>query len=100
VRYLLRRREKLCEAITIGVAAGGLIVAGAVLSQNPWRSVDGYVGHAWSVQLLALLSVAMLAASTETVGGEKKRSVAQARDLASVQCPTSTPHGEQSIPQT
>jgi arabinofuranan 3-O-arabinosyltransferase len=61
---LLRRREKLCEAITVGVTASGLILAGAVLSQNPWRSVDGYVGHSWGVQLLALVSVAMLAAST------------------------------------
>jgi arabinofuranan 3-O-arabinosyltransferase len=64
LRYLLRRREKLCEAVTVGVAAGGLILAGAVLSQNPWRSVDGYVGHSAGVQLLALASVAMLAAST------------------------------------
>ncbi|MBE1550998.1 arabinofuranan 3-O-arabinosyltransferase [Mycobacterium sp. OAS707] len=64
IRYLLRRREKLCEAVTVGVAAGGLISAGAVLSQNPWRSVEGYVGHSWGVQLLALASVAMLAAST------------------------------------
>ncbi|MDT5184390.1 MAG: arabinofuranan 3-O-arabinosyltransferase, partial [Mycobacterium sp.] len=43
--------------------AGGLILAGAVLSQNPWRSVDGYAGHSAGVQLLALASVAMLAAS-------------------------------------
>jgi arabinofuranan 3-O-arabinosyltransferase len=64
VRHLLRGREKLCEAVTVGVAAGGLIVAGAVLSQNPWRSVDGYVGHSWGVQLMALVSVAMVAAST------------------------------------
>jgi arabinofuranan 3-O-arabinosyltransferase len=64
VRWLLRRREKLCEAVTVGVAAGGLILAGAVLSQNPWRSVDGYVGHSAGVQLLALASVAMVAAST------------------------------------
>ncbi len=63
VRYLLRRREKLCDAVTVGASAGGLIVAGAVLSQNPWRSVDGYVGHSVGVQLLALVSVAMLAAS-------------------------------------
>ncbi|MEN3318307.1 MAG: arabinofuranan 3-O-arabinosyltransferase [Mycobacterium sp.] len=67
VRYMLRRREKLCEAATVGVAAGGLIIAGAVLSQNPWRSVDGYVGHSWGVQLLALVSVAMLAASTVAI---------------------------------
>ncbi|WP_371412901.1 alpha-(1-_3)-arabinofuranosyltransferase family protein [Mycolicibacterium sp. GF69] len=64
VRRLLRNREKLCEAITVGTAAGGLILAGAVLSQNPWRSVDGYVGHSWGVQLLALVSVAAVAAST------------------------------------
>ena len=60
---MLRRREKLCDAVTVGASAGGLIVAGAVLSQNPWRSVDGYVGHSVGVQLLALVSVAMLAAS-------------------------------------
>jgi arabinofuranan 3-O-arabinosyltransferase len=63
VRYLLRRREKLCDAVTVGAAAGGLILAGAVLSQNPWRSVDGYVGHSIGVQLLALVSVGTLAAS-------------------------------------
>jgi arabinofuranan 3-O-arabinosyltransferase len=63
-RELLHRREKLCDAVTVTIAAGGLIAAGAVLSQNPWRSVDGYVGHSAGVQLLALVSVAMLAAST------------------------------------
>jgi arabinofuranan 3-O-arabinosyltransferase len=51
----------------VTLSAGGLIAAGAVLSQNPWRSVDGYVGHAWGVQLLALVSVGMLAASTVEV---------------------------------
>jgi arabinofuranan 3-O-arabinosyltransferase len=99
LRYLLRRREKLCEAITIGITAGGLILAGAVLSQYPWRSVDGYVGHSWAVQLLALASVAMLAASTVTVVGTGKPPASQTGDLASDRCPTSTPHGEQSIPQ-
>jgi arabinofuranan 3-O-arabinosyltransferase len=63
VRHLLRAREKLCDAVTVGATAGGLILAGAVLSQNPWRSVDGYVGHSAGVQLLALISVGMLAAS-------------------------------------
>jgi arabinofuranan 3-O-arabinosyltransferase len=67
LRYLLRRREKLCDAVTITTAAGGLILAGAVLSQNPWRSVDGYLGHSAGVQLLALVSVGMLAASTVDV---------------------------------
>jgi arabinofuranan 3-O-arabinosyltransferase len=63
VRYLLRKRERLCDAVTVGASAGGLILAGAVLSQNPWRSVDGYVGHSAGVQLLALISVATLAVS-------------------------------------
>lgn len=67
LRYLLRHREKLCNAVTIGASAGGLILAGAVLSQNPWRSVDGYVGHSAGVQLLALISIGMLAASVVEV---------------------------------
>jgi arabinofuranan 3-O-arabinosyltransferase len=73
LRYVLRSREKLCEAVTVGLAAGGLILAGAVLSQNPWRSVDGYVGHSAGVQLLALVSVAMLAASTVPVNRRSER---------------------------
>jgi arabinofuranan 3-O-arabinosyltransferase len=64
LRYVLRNREKLCETVTVGLTAGGLTLAGAVLSQNPWRSVDGYAGHSAGVQLVALVSVAMLAAST------------------------------------
>ena len=58
-----RATAALSDRSTLGVAAGGLILAGAVLSRYPWRSVDGYVGHAWGVQLLALISVALLAAS-------------------------------------
>jgi arabinofuranan 3-O-arabinosyltransferase len=61
---LLRRRPAVYDAATVGASAGGLILAGAVLSQNPWRSVDGYAGHSWVVQLLALISVAALAATT------------------------------------
>ena len=64
IRYLLRRRTALCDAMTVGAAASGLILAGAVLSQNPWRSVDGYVGHSAGVQFLALLSVIAVAVST------------------------------------
>ncbi|WP_239707811.1 alpha-(1-_3)-arabinofuranosyltransferase [Mycolicibacterium smegmatis] len=67
VRILLNRRgaagEKVWDNVTVVVAAGGLILAGSVLSQYPWRSVDGYVGHTPGVQFLALLSVAFLAAS-------------------------------------
>jgi arabinofuranan 3-O-arabinosyltransferase len=55
--------------LTVALAAGGLISAGAVLSQNPWRSVDGYAGHSVGVQLLALVSVAMLAASVVPTSG-------------------------------
>ena len=46
--------------MTVGVTAGGLILAGAALSRYPWRSVDGYIGHSWGVQLLALIAVATL----------------------------------------
>jgi arabinofuranan 3-O-arabinosyltransferase len=51
------------DAATVGLAAGGLILAGAALSRHPWRSVDGYAGHSPGVQLLALISLAVLAAS-------------------------------------
>ncbi|MDT5016033.1 MAG: arabinofuranan 3-O-arabinosyltransferase, partial [Mycobacterium sp.] len=67
IRYLLRTREKLCDAVTVGASATGLILAGAVLSQHPWRSVDGYVGHSAGVQLLALISLAAVAASVVPV---------------------------------
>jgi arabinofuranan 3-O-arabinosyltransferase len=55
---------KWSDRVTIGATAGGLILAGAVLSQYPWRSVDGYLGHSWGVQLLALISLGAVAAST------------------------------------
>jgi arabinofuranan 3-O-arabinosyltransferase len=67
VRYLLRNRPRLSDTLTVGTSAGGLILAGAVLSQNPWRSVDGYAGHSAVVQLLALISIATLAASIWSV---------------------------------
>ena len=60
---LFRRNERLTRVATLGTAAGGLVLAGAILSQNPWRSVDGYVGHSAGVQLLALLSVVAVAVS-------------------------------------
>jgi len=69
-RYLLRRRQKLWHAITVGAAASGMILAGAVLSQYPWRSVQGYVGHSAGVQFLALVSVVAVAVSTLTVDDE------------------------------
>ena len=62
-RYLLRARPGASDRMTLGVTAFGLTLAGATLSRYPWRSVDGYIGHAWGVQLLALISIAALAAS-------------------------------------
>ncbi|MCV6971246.1 DUF3367 domain-containing protein [Mycobacterium bohemicum] len=63
LRYALRGRYRT----TVALSAGGLILAGAVLSRHPWRSVDGYAGHWAIVQLLALISLAALAASVVTV---------------------------------
>ncbi len=62
-RHALRAHPGWSDRLTTGAAAGGLILAGAALSRYPWRSVDGYVGHDWGVQLLALTSVAVLAVS-------------------------------------
>jgi arabinofuranan 3-O-arabinosyltransferase len=59
--------------VTVGLSAGGLILAGAVLSRHPWRSVDGYAGHSANVQLLALISVAALSASVVTVPNRARR---------------------------
>ncbi|MCV7162179.1 DUF3367 domain-containing protein [Mycolicibacterium brisbanense] len=78
VRYVLRNRETWCDRITLGLSAGGLILAGAALSQHPWRSVDGYVGHSPWVQLLALISVAAVAASTVAFRPRTARVQAQA----------------------
>ncbi|BBY27516.1 alpha-(1-_3)-arabinofuranosyltransferase [Mycolicibacterium sediminis] len=61
-RRLLRSWRWLDRA-TLVVSSGGLILAGAALSQHPWRSVGGYAGHDWQLQLLALVGVAALAAS-------------------------------------
>jgi arabinofuranan 3-O-arabinosyltransferase len=48
---------------TLAVVPAGLILAGALLSRYPWRSVDGYIGHSAWVQLFALIALAALAAS-------------------------------------
>jgi arabinofuranan 3-O-arabinosyltransferase len=67
LRYALRRRPILRDVTTVALSAGGLILAGAALSRHPWRSVDGYAGHSPGVQLLALVSLAALGASTVTM---------------------------------
>ena len=61
--YLLRRRQPLFDRLTLATAATGLILAGALLSRYPWRSVDGYVGQSPWVQLPALIALGALAAS-------------------------------------
>jgi arabinofuranan 3-O-arabinosyltransferase len=69
--YALRHRQRWRDGVTVVLSAGGLILAGAVLSRHPWRSVDGYAGHSANVQLLALISLAILAASAVTLPGRQ-----------------------------
>ncbi|OIN79218.1 alpha-(1-_3)-arabinofuranosyltransferase [Mycobacterium malmoense] len=71
LRRALRHRHS--DAVTGALSAGGLILAGAVLSRHPWRSVDGYAGHSANVQLLALISLAILAASAVSMPGRAPR---------------------------
>jgi arabinofuranan 3-O-arabinosyltransferase len=71
LRYALRDRQS--DGATVALSAGGLILAGAALSRHPWRSVDGYAGHAASVQLLALISLAVLAASVVAMPNRGRR---------------------------
>lgn len=61
LRYALPDRWR--DKLAVGLSAGGLTLAGALLSRQPWRSADGYAGHAASVQLLALISLGAVAAS-------------------------------------
>jgi arabinofuranan 3-O-arabinosyltransferase len=71
MRWLLRNRPRRRDVVTVWLSAGGLILAGVALSRHPWRSVDGYAGHSAAVQLLALISLAALAASTVTWPAER-----------------------------
>ncbi|BBZ46272.1 membrane protein [Mycobacterium parmense] len=64
LRYALRDRHgTVPDGLMVALSAGGLILAGAQLSRHPWRSVGGYAGHSANVQLLAMLSLAALAAA-------------------------------------
>jgi arabinofuranan 3-O-arabinosyltransferase len=73
LRYALRHRERLRDSATVAASAGGLILAGAALSRHPWRSVDGYAGHSANVQLLALVSLAAVAASVVDLPARVRR---------------------------
>ncbi|HEY1842870.1 MAG TPA: DUF3367 domain-containing protein [Mycobacterium sp.] len=71
LRWVLRDRPRRRDVIAVWLSAGGLILAGAALSRHPWRSVDGYAGHSAAVQLLALVPLAALSASTVTRTAER-----------------------------
>jgi arabinofuranan 3-O-arabinosyltransferase len=71
LRWVLRMSPQRRDSATLWLSASGLILAGAALSRHPWRSVDGYAGHSAEVQLLALISLAALAASTVTRTAER-----------------------------
>ncbi len=71
LRWMLRMSPQRRDSTTLWLSASGLILAGAALSRHPWRSVDGYAGHSAGVQLLALISLAALAASTVTRAAER-----------------------------
>ena len=63
VGLLMRNRRSAFDRLTLLTAPTGLILAGALLSRYPWRSVDGYIGHSPWVQLPALIALGSLAAS-------------------------------------
>jgi arabinofuranan 3-O-arabinosyltransferase len=71
LRWVLRTRPDRRDTVALWLSAGGLILAGAALSRHPWRSVDGYAGHSVWVQLLALISLAALTASTVARNAER-----------------------------
>lgn len=71
--WALRHRQRAFDAVRLGLSAGGLTAAGAMLCRHPWRSVDGYAGHSAGVQLAALISLAALSA-TAVVMSQARRS--------------------------
>ncbi|RWA21631.1 hypothetical protein MBRU_14240 [Mycolicibacterium brumae DSM 44177] len=60
---LLRDRPRATRVVPLVGTPTAMILAGCVLSRYPWRSVDGYIGHSWGPQLLALIALGLLAAS-------------------------------------
>jgi arabinofuranan 3-O-arabinosyltransferase len=73
VGVLMRRRQVAFDRLTLLTVPTGLILAGALLSRYPWRSVDGYIGHSPWVQLPALIALAALAASLLPVPSRERR---------------------------
>lgn len=62
VALAVASRLRRADRLILAAVPAGLILAGALLSRYPWRSVDGYLGDSPWVQLPALIAVAMLAA--------------------------------------
>ena len=73
VTHLLRDRRPVLDRLSLVVVPSGLILAGALLSRYPWRSVDGYIGHSAWVQLFALISLGALAASLQPLPRKRSR---------------------------
>ncbi|HUO36746.1 MAG TPA: hypothetical protein VMU34_02345, partial [Mycobacterium sp.] len=71
--WLNRRGSSLSDRTAVILATVPLLIAGAALSLHPWRSVGGYLGHSWGVQLFALIAVGFLAASAAAVSVPKAR---------------------------
>lgn len=71
--FALRHRRRAFDAARLGLSAGGLTLAGALLCRHPWRSVDGYAGHSAGVQLAALVSVAALVATAVVASSAARR---------------------------
>ena len=63
VGFLMRHRQPDFDRLTLLTVPAGVILAGALLSRHPWRSVDGYIGHSPWVQIPALIALGALAAS-------------------------------------
>ena len=82
MQWALRARPRRRDVAAVGLTAGGLVLAGAALSRHPWRSVGGYAGHSAGVQLLALISLAVLAAAATWGEGQEEGYVAQIRPVS------------------
>ncbi|WP_370654825.1 alpha-(1-_3)-arabinofuranosyltransferase family protein [Prescottella sp. R16] len=52
------RGNAFAARVLVGGAGVSLTAASVLLSTGPWRAADGYVGHAYPIQLCALIGVA------------------------------------------
>ncbi|MGW6694280.1 alpha-(1-_3)-arabinofuranosyltransferase domain-containing protein [Rhodococcus sp. NPDC054953] len=61
--------------VLVAVAGIGAATGAALLSTGPWRFPDGYVGHAWLVQLAALLGVIAVGWSAVPLSARARRAL-------------------------